>query len=171
MPQGVWCPSYERKLCEESNRWHACCGDGRMQQTKSPKLFVNLPIKQLDRTVTFFTQLGFKFDAKFTDESSTCMIVNGEAYCMLMVENRFTDFVKKPVADATKGTEVILALGADSRAAVDELVDKALGAGATAALKPMDLGFMYGRSFYDLDGHHWEVFYMDPNADPMKAQP
>ncbi len=135
-----------------------------MTSNGSRMLFVNLPVKDLDRSVEFFTSLGFSFDPRFTDETATQMIVSENAFVMLLVENRFKDFTKKPLADATKQTEVIMALSADSRECVDELADKALAAGGSPANEPLEMGFMYGRSFNDLDGHLWEVVWMDPAA-------
>jgi len=135
-----------------------------MAATSSPKIFVNLPVKDLDRSVAFFTKLGFEFDPQFTDENATCMIVNDGAFVMLLVEDFFKSFTKKGVADATAGTEAILALSADSRKRVDELVNTALAAGAEPSNDPMDQGPMYGWSFQDLDGHLWEVIYMDESA-------
>ncbi|HEX9822044.1 MAG TPA: VOC family protein [Methylomirabilota bacterium] len=133
-----------------------------MKTNRSRKMFVNLPVRDLRRSVEFFTKLGFEFDPKFTDEQATCMIVSEEAFVMLLVEKRFQDFARRPICDASRSTEGIFALTAGSRAEVDELVNAALAAGGTRAADPMDLGFMYGWSFYDPDGHHWEVFYMDP---------
>lgn len=128
------------------------------------KIFVNLPVKDLKRSVDFFTGLGFSFEPKFTDENATCMIINDDAFVMLLVEKYFGSFIKKPISDATTQTEVLMAVSAESRAAVDALVDKALAAGGKPAKEPMDHGFMYVRTFYDLDGHHWEVMWMDPGA-------
>ncbi len=128
------------------------------------KIFVNLPIKDLKRSVDFFTGLGFSFDAKFTDDNATCMIINDDAFVMLLVERYFEGFVRKPISDATARTEVLIAISAESRAGVDALVDKALATGATPAKEPTDHGFMYVRTFYDPDGHHWEVAWMDPSA-------
>jgi len=128
------------------------------------KIFVNLAVKGLDRSVEFFTKLGFTFDPRFTDESATCMIVSDEAYVMLLVESRFKDFTKKELADPATQTEAILAVSAESREEVDEFADTALEAGAASANDPMDMGFMYARSFNDPDGHLWEVFWMDPRA-------
>jgi predicted lactoylglutathione lyase len=127
-------------------------------------IFVNLPVADLEASKAFFRHLGFEFDPKFTDESATCMIVSEQAYVMLLVKDRFADFTKKGVVDATKATEAILALSADSREAVDEFADTALANGATPANDPMDMGFMYSRSFDDPDGHLWEVVWMDPAA-------
>jgi uncharacterized protein len=128
------------------------------------KIYVNLPVKNLDQSVAFFTQLGFSFNPQFTNEKATCMIIGEDIFVMLLVEDFFKTFTKKPVADATQTTEVIVALSADSREEVDELVNKAFAAGATASHFDQDQGFMYGRSFQDPDGHLWEVMYMDPAA-------
>jgi len=128
------------------------------------KIFVNLAVNDLDRSVEFFTKLGFTFDPRFTDETATCMIVSDEAFVMLLVENRFQDFTKKELADARTQTEAILALSAESREQVDELADRALEVGGSPANDPIDMAFMYGRSFQDLDGHIWELIWMDPSA-------
>jgi predicted lactoylglutathione lyase len=130
----------------------------------SRKIFVNLAVADLDKSVDFFTQLGFAFDPQFTDDQATCMIISDEAFVMLLVEDRFKDFITKELCDATTHTEAILAVSAESRTQVDELVNKALAAGGTPANDPMDEGFMYGRSFHDIDGHLWEVIWMDPSA-------
>ncbi len=135
-----------------------------MATATSRKIFVNLAVKDLDRAVDFFTRIGFSFDQRFTDEQATCMIVSDEAFVMLLVEGRFKDFTTKEIADSTTHTEAILALSAESREDVDELVRKALAAGGRPANDPMDQGFMYGWSFQDPDGHLWEVFWMDPSA-------
>lgn len=135
-----------------------------MATTTTRKIFVNLPVKDLGRSVDFFTELGFTFDPRFTDEQATCMIVSDEAFVMLLVEDRFRDFTKKELADASRETEAILALSADSREQVDELADKALRVGGTPANDPIEMEFMYGRSFQDVDGHLWELIWMDPSA-------
>ncbi len=132
----------------------------------SRKIFVNLPVKDLDRAIAFFTGLGFAFNPQFTDSTATCMIISDSAFAMLLVESKFTSFTTKKIADTSTASETILALSADDRAAVDALADKAIATGGSVAMPPMDLGFMYGRSFYDPDGHHWEVFHMDPTAMP-----
>jgi predicted lactoylglutathione lyase len=132
------------------------------------KIFVNLPVKDLNKTVKFFTALGFTFNPQFTDENATCMIVSDDIFVMLLVEKFFQTFTKKPVADATKTAEVIIALSADSRERVDELVDKALAAGGAMSNEPQDMGWMYQRSFQDVDGHLWEVAYMDESAVPQE---
>lgn len=128
------------------------------------KIFVNLPVKDLSKSIAFFTHLGFSFNPQFTDEKATCMIINDDAYVMLLVESFFKTFTKKEITDAQKSAEAILALSADSREKVDEMADKALEAGGVASLAPQDHGFMYQRSFQDPDGHLWEVLWMDPGA-------
>jgi predicted lactoylglutathione lyase len=130
----------------------------------SRKIFVNLAVGDLGRAVDFFSALGFEFDPRFTDESATCMIVSDEAFVMLLVRDRFKDFTKREIADSTTHTETILALSARSREEVDELLRKALAAGGQPANEPMDHGFMYASSFYDPDGHLWEVLWMDVEA-------
>ena len=136
----------------------------------SRKLFVNIAVEDLDRSVDFFTKLGFSFDKRFTDESATCMIVGEDAYAMLLVRERFQDFTKKEIVDSTRQTEAILALSAESREDVDQLADKALASGGSEANEPMEMDFMYGRSFHDPDGHLWEVFWMDMSAVPDTAK-
>jgi len=134
--------------------------------TPARKIFVNLAVRDLRRSVEFFTKLGFTFDPRFTDEHATCMIISDEAFVMLLVRDRFKDFTKKDICDTTKYTEGLFALSTGSRAEVDAMVNTAIAAGGTHAADPMDHGFMYGWSFYDLDGHHWEVMWMDPAAMP-----
>ena len=131
-------------------------------------LYVNLPVKDLDRTVDFFAALGFAFNPKFTDENATCMIVNDGTSVMLLVESYFATFTSKPVADATVVTETLLAISVDSRAEVDDFVAKALAKGAVEYAEPKDYGFMYQRGITDLDGHQWEVFYMDESQFPAQ---
>ena len=130
----------------------------------SRMLIPNLAVEDLDRTVAFFTELGFTFDERFTDDTATAMIVNEQATVMLLTKSKFTEFTTRELADPTKQTEAIIALSADSREDVDAFADKALAAGGSPAKEPMDMGFMYGRSFHDPDGHHWEIFWMDPAA-------
>jgi len=125
-------------------------------------MFVNLPVKDLKRSVDFFGRLGYSFDPRFTDENATCMIVGDDCFVMLLVGNFFERFTPKPIADAKVSTEAMVALSTDSRVEVDRMVETALAAGARTVREPEDLGFMYGRSFEDLDGHIWEYFWMDP---------
>jgi predicted lactoylglutathione lyase len=126
------------------------------------KIFVNLPVADLKKSIDFFTKLGFTFNPQFTDDTATCMIISDDIYAMLLTHAKFSQFVKQPISDARRQTEVLLALSFDSRAEVDALVDKALAGGAQPAGEPQDHGFMYSRSFHDLDGHIWEPFWMDP---------
>lgn len=133
------------------------------------KIFVNLPVKDLKRTVDFFTQLGFTFDPRFTNENATCMIVSDQGFVMLLVEDYFKTFHKKEITDPNQQMEAIIALSADSREDVDTMVDAALAAGATSGKPADDYGFMYQRSFQDPDGHHWEVFWMDMQAMEQQA--
>ncbi|HZF56678.1 MAG TPA: VOC family protein [Polyangiaceae bacterium] len=135
-----------------------------MTTNRSRKIFVNLPVRDLKRSIEFFTRLGFSFNQQFTDDKATCMIVSEEAYVMLLVEERFKDFTKNEICDTSARTEALFALACDSRSEVDQMVKTAIEAGGSRAMEPMDHGFMYGWSFYDPDGHHWEVFYMDPSA-------
>ncbi|MBF9255716.1 VOC family protein [Pontibacter sp. 172403-2] len=128
------------------------------------KIFVNLPVKDLNRSVAFFTRLGFKFNSQFTDDNATCLIVSDDIYVMLLVEEFFKTFTKKEIADATKCTEAIICLSADSREEVDEMVNKAIAAGATTPNEKQQQEFMYGHGFQDLDGHLWELVYMAPGA-------
>ena len=130
----------------------------------SRMLFPNLAVKDLDRSVAFFTGLGFTFDERFTDDTATAMIVNEQAVVMLLTESKFKDFTKKELVDPRTQTEAIIALSAESREDVDAFADKALASGGSPANDPMELGFMYGRSFQDPDGHQWEIFWMDPAA-------
>ena len=130
----------------------------------SRMIFVNLAVKDLARSVDFFTKLGFSFDPRMTDETATCMIVSDEAFVMLLTESKFKEFTRKELVDTATRNEAILALSADSREGVDELADTALREGGSFANDPLEYGFMYGRSFNDPDGHLWEVFWMDPSA-------
>ncbi|MCU1531396.1 MAG: glyoxalase [Arthrobacter sp.] len=130
------------------------------------QLYLNLPVKDLDRTVGFFTALGFSFNPDFTDENATCMIVNDDAYVMLLVESFFKTFTSRPIADARSTTEAIMAFSVDSREAVDDMVRRALTSGGTPSQEAQDYGFMYSHSFQDPDGHLWEVMWMDPAGPP-----
>ncbi|MBD0351524.1 MAG: VOC family protein [Flavisolibacter sp.] len=132
------------------------------------KIFVNLPVKDLNKSIEFFTKLGFSFNPQFTDDQATCMIIGENIFAMLLVEERFKDFTKKEICDANKSTEVLIALDTDSREKVDELIRKAVEAGGSTYAEPQDHGWMYGHSFADLDGHQWEVLYMDESALPKQ---
>lgn len=133
------------------------------------KIFVNLPVKDLDRSKRFFETIGFSFDPQFSDDTALCMVIDEGIYAMLLTEARFGGFSKKKIADATETTEVLVAVSLDSREEVDRTVDAALGAGATVAYDPMDQGFMFVRSFNDPDGHIWEIFWMDESQVPQQA--
>lgn len=131
------------------------------------KIFVNLPVKDLTKSIDFFTQLGFTFNPQFTDETATCMVISENIFAMLLIESKFKEFTKKEIADAKKTTEVLIALDAESKQEVDRLVDAAKKAGATIYAEPQDHGWMYIHSFADLDGHQWEFAYMDESAIPQ----
>ncbi|MEK4362191.1 VOC family protein [Paenibacillus sp. FSL M8-0212] len=133
---------------------------------RAKQIFVNLPVQDLKKSVEFFTKVGFEFDANFTDESATCMIIGENIYAMLLVEERFQSFISKKISNAADTTEVIVALSVDSREQVDVIVQAALDAGGKPSNEPQDHGFMYGWSFQDLDDHLWEVSYMDLSAFP-----
>ena len=125
------------------------------------KIFVNLPVKDLNKTVEFFTKLGFTFNPQFTDENATCMIIGDNMYVMLLVEKFFKTFTKKEICDSTKDAEVIVALSAESREKVDHMINRVIEAGGRESREPQDHGWMYGRSFQDIDGHLWEIIHMD----------
>lgn len=127
-------------------------------------IFINLPVKHLDRSIAFFTALGYTFDPQFTDETATCMIVADNSFVMLLTEAKFKQFTPKAVCDATQSTEVLLAISVENRERVDELVRKAVAGGGSTYSEAQDHGFMYQHGFQDLDGHIWEVMYMDASA-------
>ena len=133
-----------------------------MAKSAARKIFVNLPVKDLDRSIAFFKALGFSFNAQFTDETAGCMVISDDIYAMLLTHDKFKQFTTKAIADATKTTEVLTCLSAESKDAVNLLVDKALKAGGQKLREPQDYGFMYERSFQDPDGHIWEIMWMDP---------
>ncbi len=132
----------------------------------SKQIFVNLPVRDLNKSVEFFTKLGYKFNPQFTDANSTCMIISDDINVMLLVEKFFKSFTKKEIADPSKTCEVILCLSADSKEEVDEMVSKAVSAGGIASNEKQDEGWMYGHGFQDLDGHLWEIMWMDINKMP-----
>ena len=127
-------------------------------------IFVSVPVQDLSASVAFFGAIGFEFNEAFTDDSGTCMVVNEQAYVMLLSQARFADFATKPIADPAAANAAILGVSADSREAVDALVDAALAAGAEPGRDPMDMGSMYQRSFHDPDGYLWEIVWMDEQA-------
>ena len=128
------------------------------------QIFVNLPVKDLKRSVKFFSELGYTFDPQFTDEKATCMIIGENIFAMLLVESFFRTFTNKELCDATKSTEVLVCLSVESREKVDELAAAAVAAGGTTPMQAKDHGFMYQHGFQDLDGHLWELVYMAPSA-------
>ncbi len=130
----------------------------------STKIFVNLRVSDLKRSMRFFTSLGYTFNAQFTDETAACMVVSDDIFVMLLTKPKFKTFTPKEICDATKSTEVLVCLSAESRQKVDELVRKAVTAGGRTHQEPQDHGFMYGHGFQDLDGHIWELVYMEPSA-------
>jgi hypothetical protein len=132
------------------------------------EIFVNLPVKDLNKSQAFFKAMGLTFNPQFTNEKGACLEIAPNIYAMLLVELFFQGFTKLPIADARKTTEVLIALSCDSRAEVDELVAKAVAAGATTPNAPMDHGFMLQHGFADLDGHQWEVFWMDMAQAPAQ---
>jgi uncharacterized protein len=128
------------------------------------KIFVNLAVKDLRKSMDFFRKLGFAFNAQFTDDTAACMIISEDIYVMLLTENKFKAFTPKEICNATKSTEVLVCLSTASRSEVNEMVRKAVAAGGTTYKEPQDHGFMYGHGFQDLDGHIWELAFMEPSA-------
>ena len=133
------------------------------------KIFVNLPVKDLNRSTAFFNNLGYTFDPRFTDETAACLVISDDIFAMLLTEAKFQEFTPKLLCDATKSTEVLVCLSCESRARVDDLVRRAITAGGTTYADPKDYGFMYGHGFQDLDGHLWELIYMEPEAREAAA--
>jgi predicted lactoylglutathione lyase len=128
------------------------------------KVFINLPVKDLDKSIEFFAKLGYTFNPQFTNENATCMIISEDIYAMLLVEKFFATFTPKKIIDAKSNVESLTALNCKSRAAVNEIVEKAFAAGGKKYNEPQDHGFMYQWGFEDLDGHIWEHFWMDPSC-------
>jgi uncharacterized protein len=130
------------------------------------QIFVNLPVKDLPASRKFFDALGYSFNPDFSNDDGACMIISEHIYVMLLVEKFFATFTKKPIADAKQSTELLICLSADSRADVDTMIAKAREAGGSITSEPQDYGFMYGHAFADLDGHQWEIMYMEPGGKP-----
>ena len=128
------------------------------------KIFVNLPVKDLDASKRFFETLGFSFNPQFTDETAACMVVSDAIYVMLLTHPRFQDFINGEIADASKTTEVLTCLSVETKPEIDATLEKALAAGAKPWKPNMDHGWMYGCSFQDLDDHVWEFVWMDEAA-------
>jgi uncharacterized protein len=137
--------------------------------TKPRKLFVNIVVADLQRSINFFEALGFSFNRQFTDATATAMLVGEDAYFMLLTRDKMAQFTTREIGDPTGPTTALYALGVESREAVDVMVNAAIAAGGSHAMPAQDHGFMYGWSFYDLDGHHWEVFWMDPSFVQQEA--
>lgn len=130
------------------------------------QIFINLPVKDLKKSMVFFKKLWFTFNMQFTDDKAACMIIGENIYAMLLLEKFFKTFTNKEICNAKKNTEVLIAIDAESKKAVDEMIRKAVEAGGSTYRNPQDHGWMYGHSFADLDGHQWEVLYMDENQIP-----
>ncbi|MED3689410.1 VOC family protein [Peribacillus butanolivorans] len=131
---------------------------------QAEKIFVNLPVKDLNASIEFFTKVGFDFNEQMTNENATCVVISESIYVMLLVEDYFKTFTKREIPDTAKSTEAIVALSVKSKGEVDEIVNKALDAGGKPFNEAIDHGFMYGWSFQDIDGHLWEIFYMDESG-------
>ena len=127
-------------------------------------IFVNLAVDDAAASKKFFTELGFSINPQFSNDETTCVVISETIIAMLLEKKRYSDFTKKEIADSAKTSEVLLCLSAESREKVDELINKAVAAGGTANDDIQDQGFMYGRSFEDLDNHSWEIVWMDPAA-------
>ncbi|MET8577484.1 VOC family protein [Streptomyces sp. NPDC005012] len=127
-------------------------------------IFVNLPVRDIDASKKFFTELGYTINPQFSDSTTGSVVISEQIVVMLLAHEKYAEFTKKEIADSTRTSEVLIALSAESRQKVDELVDRALSLGATEPREKQDLGFMYGRAFEDLDGHTFEVVWMDPAA-------
>lgn len=132
------------------------------------KVFINLPVKDLGKSMNFFTNLGFNFNAQFTDEKAACMVVSESIFVMLLTENYFQTFTRKKLCDATAATEVLIALDSNSREEVIQTISKAQSLGAQLYAEPQDHGWMYQHSFADPDGHQWEFVYMDESQLPKQ---
>lgn len=128
------------------------------------KIYINMPVKDLQRSVRFFKAMGFGLDPELSDESAACIVIADNIFAMLLTEAKFREFARKPVADASKTAEMLTSLSVESRARVNQLVNKALAQGGREVREPEDHGFMFGRSFSDLDGHIWEIIYVAPDA-------
>lgn len=133
------------------------------------KIFLNLPVKDLNKSISFFTQLGFSFDPKFTNEQGTCLIIGENIFAMLLLEEFFKTFTQKEICNTTASTEMIAAISVESRGKVDEIITAVVKAGGKLHNEAKDYGWMYQRDFFDLDGHHWEIFFMDESQIPQEG--
>ncbi len=134
------------------------------------QIFVNLPVKDLNKSMAFFKSIGYSFNPQFTDETAACLVISNEIYAMLLTHEKFKEFTTKEIVDATKSTEVLIALSTESKAEVNAMLDKVIKAGGKEFRQPMDYGFMFSRSFEDLDGHVWEILWMDPKSINQPAE-
>jgi predicted lactoylglutathione lyase len=132
------------------------------------KIFLNLPVKDLNKSISFFKQLGFSFDSKFTNEKGTCLIIGENIFAMLLLEDFFKTFTQKEICNTTTSTEMITAISVENRDKVDEIITAVVQAGGKQHNETKDYGWMYQRDFFDLDGHHWEIFYMDESQIPTE---
>ncbi len=132
------------------------------------QIFVNLPVQDLTKAKNFFASLGFTFNSQFTDETAACMVISEDIYAMLLTHAKFKEFTPNPICDANKSTEALVCLSCESRTAVDDTVRQAVAAGGKTYNQPQDHGFMYGHGFQDLDGHIWELIYMEPSGLEQK---
>ncbi|MBJ2122823.1 VOC family protein [Flavobacterium sp. IB48] len=130
------------------------------------KIFLNLAVKDLNRAVKFFNELGFSTNPKFTNEQGACIVISDNIFTMLLVEEFYQTFTPKKICDSTTTSEVLISLSMESREKVDETIEKAVKAGGIDYQEAKDYGWMYQRTFLDLDGHHWEVFFMDESQIP-----
>jgi len=141
------------------------------QQNGRTKIFVNLPVSDLKKTMTFFSELGFTVNPMFTNENAACMVISEDIYSMLLVEKFFKSFIPdKEICDTKKSSEAIIALSANTREEVDELIGRAVSAGGSEYRQALDYGWMYGRAFQDINGHIWEIIYMDMTAIPEEMK-
>ncbi|GIO85068.1 extradiol dioxygenase [Paenibacillus faecis] len=127
------------------------------------QVFINLPVRDLNKSMAFYKEIGFEFNAQFTNENAACLVISEHIFAMLQTEEHFKGFTNKEIPDTTTQAQMILAFSAASKEQVDDIVNRAMAAGASKYNDPQDHGFMYGWSFQDLDGHLWEVLYMDPS--------
>ncbi len=132
------------------------------------QIFVNLPVKDLSKSMEFFKKLGFTFNMQFTDERAACLVIGENIFAMLLTESMFQTFTKKPISDAKKTTEVLIAIDVDTKNDVDTMVKKAVDAGGKTYMEAQDHGWMYQHSFEDLDGHQWEILYTDMSKLPQQ---
>ena len=128
------------------------------------KIFVNLPVKDLKKSMKFYSSLGYSFNPQFTDDTAACMVISDDIYAMLLTHAKFKQFTPKAICDASKSTEVLIALSCESRQHVDDLVRKATAGGGSTYAEPKDHGFMYQHGYQDPDGHIWELIYMEPGV-------